>query len=223
MPASDRPDDRPIVLVAHDRTPLVNGVVLRRTNVLPAGHVVGRDDGVRLTVPARTWFDCARDLSDDDFEGLTERVVDHLAPVPALWAAVRELDARGRPGLARVRRVLDARREWNKPVGSRLEQLLVDGLSRRGVGPSFATMRSGCATAPRSMPTSPTSTCAGPSRSITWGGTVVASTVGAERRVNGRRPRSAGASSASPTPSSAPDAQPCSTVLASRWRRRAAA
>lgn len=108
--------DQPVVLVAHDRTPLARGVVLRRSNVLDTSDWVERADGIGLASPPRTWFDCARDLNDEQFERVTEWVIDKHATVPTLWTTARRLQARGRPGSARVRRVMHARDDWQKPA-----------------------------------------------------------------------------------------------------------
>jgi very-short-patch-repair endonuclease len=125
--------DQPVVLVAHDRTPLARGVVLRRTNALDATDWVERADGIRSASPPRTWFDCARDLTDEQFERVTEWVLDKHATVPTLWTTARRLQARGRPGSARVRRVMEARDDWQKPAGSGLELRVLQALERRGI------------------------------------------------------------------------------------------
>ncbi len=126
--------DEPFVLVRHDRTPICHGVRLRRTNVLGPSDMVRRPDGIRIASPPRAWFDCARDLVDDGFERLTEWVLDRHTTLPTLWTFVRRLDARGRPGLARVKRVMSQRSDWQKPAGSGLELRVLDALQRRGVG-----------------------------------------------------------------------------------------
>ena len=125
--------DQPVALVAHDRTPLTCGVTLRRTNVLESADRVERADGIRVTSPPRAWFDCARDLTDQQFERLTEWVLDKHATVPTLWRTARRLQARGRPGSARVRRVMEARDDWQKPAGSGLELRVLNALERRGI------------------------------------------------------------------------------------------
>ena len=125
--------DEPIVAVPHDRTPLQKGVLLRRTNVLEPCDRVERPDGIRVASPPRAWFDCARDLDDLRFEKLTEWVLDHHAGVPTLWETRRRLDQRGRPGLARVNRVLSQREVWQKPSGSGLEVDVLRALQRRGI------------------------------------------------------------------------------------------
>lgn len=125
----------PIVLVGHDRTPLTTGVVLRRTNQLDASDVVERADGIRLASPPRSWFDCARDVDDTRFEALTEWVLDQHTTVPTLWRLTERMSTRGRPRLARVRRVMSRRTDWQRPAGSRLEWKVLRALECRGVGP----------------------------------------------------------------------------------------
>ncbi len=123
----------PIALVEHDRKPLARGVVLRRSNVIDDEDSVDRPDGIRIASPQRAWFDCARDLSDERFEMLTEWVLDHHCQVPTLWHTVQRLNHQGRPGLARVRRVFSARSVWQKPAGSGLELKVLRALERAGV------------------------------------------------------------------------------------------
>jgi Transcriptional regulator, AbiEi antitoxin len=127
--------DVPVLLIPHDRTPVTRGVILRRTNVLPDSHVVHRRDGIRVASPPRAWFDCARDLDDERFERLTEWVLDHHTSTPTLWTMTRVLTQRGRPGLARVQRVMTQRSDWQRPAGSGLELRVLKALESRGVGP----------------------------------------------------------------------------------------
>lgn len=123
----------PIALVEHDRHPLASGVTIRRTNVLHDLHRVRRRDGIVLASPPRAWFDCGRDLTDESFEALTEWVLDQHSSMPTLWRTVREMDARGRTGLARVRRVLSQRSTWQRPAGSKLELRVLNALERAGI------------------------------------------------------------------------------------------
>ncbi|MEM8748114.1 MAG: type IV toxin-antitoxin system AbiEi family antitoxin domain-containing protein, partial [Actinomycetota bacterium] len=126
-------DDTVIAIAPHDRTPVGDGVVLRRSNIVPRTDVVERADGIRLTTPPRTWFDRARDMSDPWFEALTEHVIDRHCRVPTLWGTARRLMGRGRPGSARVRRVLSQRAAWQKPADSTLEFDVLRALEHRGV------------------------------------------------------------------------------------------
>ena len=125
----------PEVLASHSRRPLAVGVRIRRTNVLHREDIVRRPDGIRVAAPPRAWFDCAWHLDDERFEKLTEWVLDKHVNVPVLWRTTRRLEARGRPGLARVRRVMSQRGDWQKPAGSGLEVAVFRGLRERHVGP----------------------------------------------------------------------------------------
>jgi very-short-patch-repair endonuclease len=125
--------ETPHVLVQHDRTPIVRGVILRRSNVIDSSDRVRRDDGIVVASPPRTWFDCARDLDDARFERLTEWVLDNHTSLATLWRITRRLEAKGRPGLGRVNRVMSRRADWQKPAGSGLELRVLQALERRGI------------------------------------------------------------------------------------------
>lgn len=123
----------PHLLVGHDRTPITRRVVLRRSNVIDESDAVQRADGIRIASPPRTWFDCARDVDDERFERLTEWVLDQHANLPTLWRTAQRLQARGRPGLARINRVMSQRADWQKPAGSGLELRVLKALEARGI------------------------------------------------------------------------------------------
>lgn len=123
----------PVALVEHGRNPLSGRVIVQRTNVLTDADRHVRDDGIVVASPPRAWFDCARELGDERFEMLTEWVLDRHSTVPALWSVRRRLAGRGRPGLARVNRVLSQRAAWQRPAGSGLEVRVLKALERAGV------------------------------------------------------------------------------------------
>jgi len=123
----------PELLVPHHANPISKGVTVRRTNVLINEDVVQRPDGIRVASPARAWFDCATHLEDERFEMLTEHVLDQHCQMPTLWRTVRRLHSRGRPGLARVRRVLSQRSDWQRPADSGLELRVLKALQKAGV------------------------------------------------------------------------------------------
>jgi len=125
--------DTPHMLVGHDRTPITRGVVLRRSNVIDGTDAVRREDGIVVASPPRAWFDCARDLDDARFERLTEWVLDNHTTLTTLWRTTRRLRAKGRPGLARVNRVMSRRADWQKPAGSGLELRVLQALERRDI------------------------------------------------------------------------------------------
>jgi very-short-patch-repair endonuclease len=122
-----------VASVAHDRTPVSRGVVLRRTNVMDDADIVVRPDGIRVTGPARTWFDRACELSDRYFESLTEQLLDDFCTLPTLFDTARRLSSRGRAGSARVRRVLSHRSAWQRPADSELELRVLRALESYGI------------------------------------------------------------------------------------------
>lgn len=126
------PDDV-YATVPHDRTPVSTGVILRRCNVVTAEDIVAAECGLRVTSPPRTWFDRGRDLDDHHFEALTEHVLNRHTTMPTLWRTSRRLCQRGRPGSARVRRVLSMRPSWQKPADSTLEFDVLKAFRTRGV------------------------------------------------------------------------------------------
>ena len=165
--------DVPHVLIGHDRTPITRGVVLRRSNVIDASDSVVRDDGIVVASPPRAWFDCARDVSDEHFERLTEWVIDHHAGLLTLWRTTRRLRAKGRPGLGRVNRVMSRRADWQKPAGSGIELPRPSARSNSAGSSSSASSRWSCPTASRSTPTAPIRRSAGHWKSTTSAGTAV--------------------------------------------------
>lgn len=125
--------DAPFVLVSHGCTPLSRDVTLCRSNVIGDGDAVLRADGIRVASPPRAWFDCARHVDDERFERLTEWVLDHHATLATLQRMVERMDARGRPGLARVKRVMAQRADWQAPADSGLELRVMRALEKRGI------------------------------------------------------------------------------------------
>jgi len=123
----------PHVLIGHGQTPITSGVLLRRSNEISSSDPVERSDGIVVASPPRAWFDCARDVDDARFERLTEWVLDNHSTLTTLWRTTRSLRAKGRPGLARVNRVMSRRADWQKPAGSGLELRVLQALERRGI------------------------------------------------------------------------------------------
>ena len=125
----------PVVTVAHHRNPFARGVTVRRCGDVVSTDFTSRDDGIRLAVPARTWFDCAHDLRDEKFEAMTEWVLDHHCSVEELWAMGRRLARSGRRGSALVGRVMSTRSDWQRPADSGLELRVLAALEAAGIGP----------------------------------------------------------------------------------------
>lgn len=116
-------------LGAHHR---LNGVDVRRTRLLPDSHIV-EVEGFRATTRVRTIVDLAADLSDGRMQRLVE---DELAGRHVGWNELAEtfwqMSGRGRPGVARMRRVLE-RIEGSPPTESELERMYLRLLAAAGV------------------------------------------------------------------------------------------
>jgi hypothetical protein len=88
---------------------------------------------MRVTTRTRTIVDLAADLSDGRLQRLVE---DELAAGHVDWDGLvgmfAEVATRGRPGIGRMRRVLD-RIEGNPPTESELERMYLRLLERAGV------------------------------------------------------------------------------------------
>jgi very-short-patch-repair endonuclease len=104
--------DPPVLLLApHDMRITDNDdVQVHRTLDLPESDIIRRDDGIRLTTPARTLFDLGRALDDDALASVVEQVLDmKLASLEEISETNRRLSRRGRAGSGRLTRVLGAR------------------------------------------------------------------------------------------------------------------
>lgn len=113
--------------------PLGRGVVVHRTTSLIDADIIDRKDGIRLTAPARTFFDQARHLSDLALISLGEQILDlQLATADELRTTVARLAVRGRPGGARAQRVM-GQRGSGPAADSDDEVRLLDALHRRGM------------------------------------------------------------------------------------------
>ena len=145
--------DVPHVMVAHDRTPITRGVVLRRSNVIAEEDIVDRSDGIRVASPPRAWFDCARDLDDERFERLTEWVFDNHATLPTLWRTARRLERTRTSGSARVKRVMSRRSDWQSRQGPASSCSVLKALERRRRRARPATPSSASPNGIRSMST----------------------------------------------------------------------
>jgi hypothetical protein len=122
------------VLVPGVSSPLLHGVTIHRCHRIDRNHWIERDDGIRVTTPARTIFDLARVLSDHALESVIEQALERgMTSIPQLYAMGRTLRPYGREGSARFARVLDARPAWLAPVGSDLELRVERALLARGM------------------------------------------------------------------------------------------
>lgn len=93
-------------------------------------------DGIRCTTAGRTIIDCAAVLSDEDLEDAFEQARRMgLTSAAALTRLAEELCGRGRPGSARVKRLVAAQAPGDRALESRLEVKLARLLRKSGLAP----------------------------------------------------------------------------------------
>ena len=104
-----------------------------RTAMIDPLHVVERDDGIRLTCPARTVLDLSRHLSDSDLRSVIDQVEsERMATCETIYQIAAELATPGRPWARRVLRILDQRPQNGVPE-SHWESRVVAALIDRGI------------------------------------------------------------------------------------------
>ncbi len=112
----------------------IDGPVHHRCPIMPDEHIHCRDDGIRLTSPARTVFDLSKHLTTDDIESVIEQGLRRsLFDIPTLYGVAGHLCRRGRPGSAVFAAVLASRPTWQRPADSHPEIELRRALSAVGV------------------------------------------------------------------------------------------
>ncbi|MEO5899828.1 MAG: hypothetical protein ABIR68_06805, partial [Ilumatobacteraceae bacterium] len=110
------------VLVPHGCSPEVAGVVVHRCRRIDPVDITEREDGVRLTSPPRTLFDCADILGFDAAASVLEQVIDMgrgtFETHVDTWV---RLARPRRPGSRTMARVLGSRPAWRHALQSDLE------------------------------------------------------------------------------------------------------
>lgn len=110
------------------------GPVHHRCPIMPTEHVHTREDGIRVTSPARTIFDLSKHLEADDLESIIEQGIRRsLFDIPTLYEVGGILCRRGRAGSAVFAAVLSSRPTWRRPADSHPELELRNALSFAGV------------------------------------------------------------------------------------------
>ncbi len=100
----------------------VDGPVHHRCPIMPIEHVYCRDDGIRVTSPARTVFDLSKHLNATDLESVIEQGLRRSQfDIPTLYGVGGLLCRRGRPGSARFAAVLSSGPTWRRPADSHPE------------------------------------------------------------------------------------------------------
>jgi hypothetical protein len=101
---------------------------------MPPEHVHHRDDGIRLTSPARTVFDLSKHLNATDLESIIEQGLRRSQfDMAALYDVAALLCRRGRAGSAIFAAVLSSRPTWRRAADSHPEIQLRHALAAVGV------------------------------------------------------------------------------------------
>jgi hypothetical protein len=101
---------------------------------MPPEHIHLRDDGIRVTSPARTVFDLSKHLSATDLESIIEQGLRRAQfDIPTLYEVGALLCRRGRAGSANFNAVLTSRPTWQRPADSHPEIELRLSLAAVGV------------------------------------------------------------------------------------------
>jgi len=101
---------------------------------MPPEHVHHRDDGIRLTSPARTVFDLSKHLNATDLESIIEQGLRRSQfDMAALYDVAALLCRRGRAGSAMFAAVLSSRPTWRRAADSHPEIQLRHALAAVGV------------------------------------------------------------------------------------------
>ncbi|MCU1395797.1 MAG: hypothetical protein JWM34_4225 [Ilumatobacteraceae bacterium] len=122
------------VLVPANSSPEMPGVVVHRSRRIDTIDIVRRDDGIRLTSPTRTLFDCADLLGRERSESVLEQLIDDGRGTFNTHASTLvRLGHAGRPGTRTMRCVIAGRPAWSAAMQSDLENRVFDEIRRQGL------------------------------------------------------------------------------------------
>ncbi len=126
----------PFIHATTDRLtkPISRGVRIHRSLFLPEEDIVRRADGIRLTSPARTWFDLAKHVGDLTLASIAEQLLDERkVTVQQLSETTQRMARPGRPGSSRASRVLASRPAGGDAADSDDEVVLLAALHAAGL------------------------------------------------------------------------------------------
>jgi very-short-patch-repair endonuclease len=128
-------DPRVHVLVPHAMTPTVPEVVVHRCRRIdPVDVALERPDGIRLTSPPRTLFDCAAILDDDQTASVIEQAMaERRCTMDTLFSTMVRLRHSRRPGSRRFETVLESRPALRGAARSMLERRVRAAIQHAGL------------------------------------------------------------------------------------------
>lgn len=120
------------VLVPHGRSPELRGIVVHRCRRIDPVDIVERADGIRLTSPPRTLFDCADMLGAQAAESVLEQLLDdERCTFATVLDTVDRLAHPRRPGSRTMWGVLASRPAWREALQSDLELRVLNEVRRQ--------------------------------------------------------------------------------------------
>lgn len=126
--------DEVVVVAPHASSPILPGVVVHRCRRLDHVDIVRRQDGIRLTSPTRTMFDCSDLLGGRKTASILEQLINENKGTFVTHAStVARLAGSSRPGTRTMLAVINSRPAWRAALQSELELLVLHEIQRQGL------------------------------------------------------------------------------------------
>jgi very-short-patch-repair endonuclease len=120
------------VLVPHGASPEMEGVVVHRCRRIDPVDIVYRPDGIRLTSPPRTLFDCADMIGREATTSVLEQLLnEQRLTFGTVTDTLQRLYHPNRPGSRTMLAVIQSRPAWRTALQSDLEVKLLEEMSRQ--------------------------------------------------------------------------------------------
>ena len=122
------------ILLPHGCSPQLRHVVVHRCRRIDDIDIVSRDDGIRLTSPTRTLFDCADILGKTVTASVLEQLInDNHGTFTTHLATLTRLGRPRRPGSATMAAVIGSRPAWRAALQSDLESRVLNEITRQAL------------------------------------------------------------------------------------------
>jgi very-short-patch-repair endonuclease len=127
-------DPRIHVLVPHGCSPEMEGVVVHRCRRIDPVDIVQRPDGIRLSSPPRTIFDCADMIGGEATTSVVEQLLnEQRVTFGTISDTVQRLYHPLRPGSKTMLAVIRSRPAWRDALQSDLEVRVLEEMSRQNL------------------------------------------------------------------------------------------
>ena len=127
-------DPRVHVLVPHGRSPEIEGIVVHRCRRIDPIDIVQRPDGIRLSSPPRTIFDCADMIGAEATTSVLEQLLnEQKVTFGTISDTVHRLYHPLRPGAKTMLAVVSSRPAWQAALQSDLEVKVLEEMSRQSL------------------------------------------------------------------------------------------